>query len=99
MVLDRPRVEILETKMREDGVTQRKVRIEIAPGQMGDGYVLLPRAAGRHPAVFVPYYDPETSAGLSEKPLRDFAWQLARRGVKPRGAPRPWPGRSAAGGV
>ena len=66
--------------MREDGITQRKVRIEIAPGQRGEGYLLLPSGTGRRPAVFVPYYDPETSAGLSEKPLRDFAWQLARRG-------------------
>ena len=29
--------------------------------------------------MFVPYYDPETSVGL-QKELRDFAWQLAKRG-------------------
>lgn len=79
-VIEKPKMEVLETKEREGGITQRKVRIEIAPGQTGDGYLLLPKGPGRHPAVFVPYYDPETSAGLSEKPLRDFAWQLARRG-------------------
>ncbi len=79
-VIENPRLEVLETQTREEGITQRKVRIEIAPGQTGDGYLLLPKASGKRPAVFVPYYDPETSAGLSDKPLRDFAWQLARRG-------------------
>ena len=79
-VIENPRVEVLETKEREEGITQRKVRIEIAPGQTGEGYLLLPKASSKRPAVFVPYYDPETSAGLGPKPLRDFAWQLARRG-------------------
>lgn len=79
-VIEKPNIEVLETTQRDDGITQRKVRVEIAPGQTGDGYLLLPAAEGKRPAVFVPYYDPETSAGLSAKPLRDFAWQLARRG-------------------
>ena len=79
-VIEKPGIEVLETTKRDGGVTQRKVRVEIAPGQTGEGYLLLPAAEGKRPAVFVPYYDPETSAGLSEKPLRDFAWQLARRG-------------------
>ena len=79
-VVEKPKIEVLETAKREGNITQRKVRVEIAPGQTGDGYLLLPANAGKRPAVFVPYYDPETSAGLSGKPLRDFAWQLARRG-------------------
>jgi dienelactone hydrolase len=48
-----------------------------------DGYLLVPPGAGPFPAVFVPFYDPETSAGLvgdPKKQHRDFAWQLARRG-------------------
>jgi dienelactone hydrolase len=79
-VIDKPKIEVLETKSRGEGISQQKIRVEIAPGQTGDGYLLLPAAEGKRPAVFVPYYDPETSAGLSDKPLRDFAWQLARRG-------------------
>lgn len=79
-VIERPRMEILETKAREGGITQQKIRIETGPGQMGDGYLLIPDRAGKRPAVFVPYYDAETSCGIGEKPLRDFAWQLARRG-------------------
>jgi hypothetical protein len=79
-VIEQPKIEVLETTKREGDITQRKIRIEIAPGQTGLGYLLLPANPGKRPAVFVPYYDPETSAGLSDKPLRDFAWQLARRG-------------------
>lgn len=79
-VIEKPKVEALETVQRENGVRQQKVRVEIGPGQTGEGYLLLPAAAGKRPAVFVPFYDPETSAGLGPKPMRDFAWQLARRG-------------------
>lgn len=79
-VIEHPKMEVLETSPREGGVIQRKVRVEIAPGQTGDGYLLLPPHEGKRPAVFVPFYDPETSAGLGAKPMRDFAWQLARRG-------------------
>lgn len=78
-VIEKPKMEVLETTARE-GISQHKVRVEIAPGQTGDGYLLRPSGAGPFPAVFVPFYDPETSAGLGGKPLRDFAWQLARRG-------------------
>ncbi len=79
-VIEKPKIEVLGTRKRDGGVTERKVRVEIAPGQTGDGYILLPEKEGRHPAVFVPFYDPETSIGIGAKPMRDFAWQLARRG-------------------
>ncbi len=79
-VIEKPRIEALETVSRGEGISQQRVCIEIAPGQTGDGYLMLPDGSGPHPAVFVPFYDPETSAGLGGKPLRDFAWQLARRG-------------------
>ena len=79
-VIEHPKMEVLESTTRDEGITQRRIRIEIAPGQTGDGYLLLPAKSGKRPAVFVPYYAPESSAGLNDKPLRDFAWQLARRG-------------------
>ena len=78
-VLEKPTVEVLESKQRED-FTQQHVRVQIAPGQHAEGYILLPEGNGPFPAVFVPYYDPETSAGLNTKPLRDFAYQLTKRG-------------------
>ncbi len=79
-LIEKPKIEVLETASRGEGISQQKIRIQIAPGQTGEGYLLLPSGRAPHPAVFVPFYDPETSAGLGGKPLRDFAWQLARRG-------------------
>lgn len=78
-VLDKPALEILETKPRENFI-QQKIRLQIAPDQKSDGWLLIPEGPGPFPAVFVPYYDPETSAGLGAKPLRDFAYQLTKRG-------------------
>lgn len=78
-LVEKPAIEVLETTQRE-GITQRKVNVQVAPAQSLAGYILLPEGKGPFPAVFVPYYDPETSVGLSDKPLRDFAWQLAKRG-------------------
>jgi hypothetical protein len=78
-VLEHPKLEKLETKQREN-FTQHHIRLQIAPEQTGEGYLLIPDGKPPFPAVFVPYYDPETSAGLSDKPLRDFAYQLTKRG-------------------
>ncbi len=78
-VIERPKIEVLESKQREN-FTQKRIRLEIARGQTGDGYLLIPEGKGPFPAVFVPYYDPETSVGLTDKPLRDFAYQLTKRG-------------------
>ncbi|QIF00557.1 sialidase [Roseimicrobium sp. ORNL1] len=78
-VIEHPKLEKLETKQRENFM-QHRIRLEIGPGQTGMGYLLVPEGKGPFPAVFVPYYDPETSAGLTDKPLRDFAYQLTKRG-------------------
>ncbi|HSJ02187.1 MAG TPA: sialidase, partial [Verrucomicrobium sp.] len=78
-VLEHPKLEIIETSRRED-FTQHRIRLEMAPGQMGEGYLLIPDGTPPFPAVYVPFYDPETSVGLGKKPLRDFALQLTRRG-------------------
>lgn len=78
-VLDRPKVEILQRERRENFL-QLRVRVQWLPDEMTDGYLLLPEAAGVHPAVLVVYYEPETAIGRGKEPLRDFAYQLARRG-------------------
>ena len=79
-IIARPKVETLsETKGEQ--FTQRRVRIEIAPGQTGEGWLLLPEGAGPFPAALVVYYEPETSVGLNPKEsFRDYALQLTRRG-------------------
>ena len=78
-VIAHPKIEVVETTHRET-FTQQNIRVQIAANQMADGYLLIPDGAGPFPAVFVPYYDPETSVGLGAKPLRDFAYQLTKRG-------------------
>ncbi|MCI0534432.1 MAG: sialidase [Verrucomicrobiales bacterium] len=80
-LLERPGLNILRTESREN-FTQHRVRLDIAPGQTGEGWLLVPEGRGPFPAVLVPFYEPETSIGL--KGLKgkncDFAYQLARRG-------------------
>ena len=79
-LIEKPRVNVIETQNREN-FTQRKVRIEVAPGLETDGYLLVPETEKRRPAVLVVYYDAETGAGLNPKSeLRDFGYQLSRRG-------------------
>jgi hypothetical protein len=78
-VIEKPLVEYRESGRREN-FTQHKVRVETARGQMTDGYLLVPDGAGPFPAVFVPFYEAETSTGQNDKKRRDFACQLARRG-------------------
>lgn len=78
-LIEKPKIEFLE-KTHRDNFTQHRVRMEIAPEQTTVGYVLVPDGKGPFPAVVVPYYEPETSVGLSTNKLRDFGYQLTRRG-------------------
>ncbi len=73
-------IEVLSETHRET-FTQRRVRLEVAPGQRIEGWLLVPdNAPPRAPAVLVPFYEPETSVGLGQRPQRDFARQLTRAG-------------------
>jgi dienelactone hydrolase len=90
-LVKRPAVEIAESVRREN-FTQHKVRVEGAEKLMLDGYLLAPDGKGPHPAVLVVYYDPETGIGLNAAKLRDFGYQLCRRGFVALsiGWPRPY---------
>lgn len=77
-LVEKPRVEVVETEAREN-FSQHRVRVEVAAGRMEPGYLLVPHGRGPFPAVLVPYYEPRTSIGLTNQ-LRDFALQLTRRG-------------------
>lgn len=78
-LIEKPRVEPLGSDRRES-FTQRRVRVEIAPGRTTDGYLLVPDGKGPFPAVLTVYYEPETAIGVGKAELRDFAYQLAKRG-------------------
>ncbi|WP_372947599.1 hypothetical protein [Mariniphaga sp.] len=70
--------EILETTKREN-FTQHKVQFRWLPNETTEGYLLIPDGEGKKPAVITVFYEPETAIGL-DKPDRDFAYQLAKRG-------------------
>jgi dienelactone hydrolase len=73
-----PKVEIIETKYREN-FTQQHIKFPWTPNEQTKGYLLLPEGKGKKPAVVTVYYEPETAIGLG-KPFRDFAYQLTKRG-------------------
>jgi hypothetical protein len=77
-LIEKPRIEYLDEQKR-DNFVQRRIRLEIAPGQIEEAYLLVPDRQGSFPAVIVPYYEPRSSIGLGQE-LRDFAYQLTKRG-------------------
>ncbi|AMY12126.1 Neuraminidase (sialidase) [Luteitalea pratensis] len=79
-LLDKVPMEVLSETRRETYL-QRRVRLQVAPGQRIEGWLLAPADATlRKAAVLVPFYEPETSVGLGERPNRDFARLLTRAG-------------------
>ncbi|MFO0878770.1 MAG: sialidase [Gemmataceae bacterium] len=79
-VIEKPTIEVLKTEQRE-GLTQKQLRLEVAPGRKtDDAHLLLPQGKGPFPAVLVVFYESRTGIGLGKTPHRDFALQLARRG-------------------
>ena len=76
----KPMVEVLSEEERA-GLVQQNLKIEIAPGMFtSDAYLIKPSSPGPHPGVVVVYYDAKTGIGLGKAELRDFAYQLAKRG-------------------
>lgn len=65
---------------RRETFTQQRVRVEIAPGQTTEGWLLIPDGTGPFPAIVIPFYEPETSVGLGKNPNRGFGYDLAKRG-------------------
>lgn len=73
-------MEIIDSVHRENFI-QYTVEFDWIPGERTRGYLLIPEELKEPaPAVITVFYEPETGIGLSEKPQRDFALQLARRG-------------------
>jgi len=81
-LVERPRAEILETQER-GGVIQHRVEIEVAPGVMQPGFLLIPPVSfrGPRPAVLVPFYAPEVSVGYDgPRPLAGQAKRFFKDG-------------------
>ncbi len=77
-LIERPRSTEIDREHRAN-FTKHHQRLEIAPDHFEEAYLLVPDGAGPFPAVVVPFYEPRTSIGLAGE-LRDFAYQLSRRG-------------------
>lgn len=77
-VIEKPRMEIIDQEAREN-FSQFRVRLEISPNHLEEAYLLVPNGDGPFPAVVVPYYEPKSSIGRGQE-LRDFGYQLTRRG-------------------
>lgn len=73
------KLEYLSTEPREDFV-QHRVRFYWMPGELTEGYLLVPPGKGKKAAVVTVFYEPETAAGIDGKPFRDYAYQLVKRG-------------------
>ncbi len=78
-LIEKPKVQYSKQEHRAYFI-QHNISVEIAPDdQSVEGYLLVPYGDGPFPAVLVVYYDAETGAGLG-KELRDFGYQLVKRG-------------------
>jgi dienelactone hydrolase len=81
-LIEKPRIKVLE-KEHVESFTRHKVQVEFARERFdGTQYLLVPDGKGPFPAVLVTWYNPEDSAGLSEKARGtvDFGYQVAKRG-------------------
>jgi hypothetical protein len=77
-LIEKPKIEYLDNEKRENFI-QHRIRLEIAPQQIQEAYLLIPEGTGPFPAVVIPYYEPQSSIGRKEA-LRDFGFQLSKRG-------------------
>jgi dienelactone hydrolase len=78
--IEKPTLEVLSSSKREN-FTQQHVRVQVAPDRTtDDARLLIPEGKGPFPAVLVVFYDSKTGIGEGTKSLRDFAYQLAKRG-------------------
>jgi len=82
-LLEKPTLQRKES-IEKDGYTQHRVVVQIsADGKQAEGYLLVPAGKGPFPAVFVPFYEPQTSIGEGKKGqgTHDYGLQLVRRGM------------------
>jgi hypothetical protein len=77
-LIDNPWYEITDSSHKEN-FTIYTIHYTWRANEKAKGYLLVPDEKGIKPAVVTVFYEPETALGYN-KPQRDFALQLARRG-------------------
>lgn len=86
-LIARPKFVRSERQMRGD-ITQDRVEVEVAPGVMQHGYLLVPpgQTDQRRPAVLVVFYAPEVSVAYDgPRPLEGQAKKMLEGGERGRG--------------
>jgi hypothetical protein len=83
-LIAKPSFEVIDSTHQEN-FTKYHIRFSWRAEEITSGYLLVPDAPGKKPAVVIVFYDPETAVGLQNhyhdfKPDRDLGLQLARRG-------------------
>jgi hypothetical protein len=82
-LLPSPQLTFFENEHREN-FTQHRVHVDVAAGgRKVEGFLLVPDGEGPFPAVFIPFYEPQSSIGLGKPDTLgaiDFGLQLTRRG-------------------
>lgn len=96
----RPKVDVLDRRMRGD-IEQLHLNLEVAPGVMQHGFLLVPKAGargrdegrgdGRRPAVLVVFYAPEVSVAYDgPDPLKGQAKHFLTTGTRGVGRDFAW---------
>ena len=84
-LLARPKTELLERQDRGDGITQHRIELEVAPGVVQHGFLLVPAGAKPKPAVLVVFYAPEVSVAYAgPRPLEGQAKNMLTTGERGR---------------
>lgn len=73
------KLEYLDSVKKEDFI-RYTVSFYWTPTEKTTGYLSIPNKKGKKPAIITTFYEPETAAGISGNPNRDFAYQLTKRG-------------------
>ena len=78
-LITEPKIERLRSEP-QDGYRRDRIRFQWTPLLHTEAWLLIPDGAANAPGVVTVYYEPDTAAGLSDKPDRDFALQLVKKG-------------------
>lgn len=85
-LLARPKTTLSERRERGDGVIEHRVELEVAPGVLQHGYLLVPPGTQPKPAVLVVFYAPEVSVAYDgPRPLTGQAKKMMSTGERGQG--------------
>lgn len=87
-LLKSPKTQLSEKQDRGGGLTQHRIEVEVAPGVIQHGFLLVPAGSStvRRPAVVVVFYAPEVSVAYDgPRPLEGQAKKMLTTGERGQG--------------